>query len=168
MKKFLGAVAVTLGILSLTGASNADGIKEGKWSMTITTKVAGMESHMAEMQEAMANMSDDEKAMMQKMMGGQMPGMGAEGMTTTTTQCITNDDPVPQSSQDEGCTSTHEQNGNTVHFETTCPESTSTGDVTYNEDSMSGTIQSHSTADGEAQDVTIEISGEYVGPCTDS
>ena len=161
MKNLVFVSIISAVLISATGA-RAEGIKEGKWTMTITTKMEGMESQAAEMDAAMANMSEDEKAMMQQMMPGMKMNTGGNGMgmTTTTTQCVTNDKPVPQSTE-EGCAETHSMDGNTVKFETTCPESKSTGEVTYNGDSMEGTIKSQS-AEGA---VTIDIAGQYVGPC---
>ncbi|HLF18198.1 MAG TPA: DUF3617 family protein [Candidatus Omnitrophota bacterium] len=165
MKKLLWAVGVvSLSILNFSGSASAE-VKEGQWTMTIVTKMAGMDEEMA---AAMEGMSEDEKAMMQQMMGGMniSAGPGGAGISTTIKQCITNDNPVPEASDEEGCTSTHSMDGNTVHFETVCPESTSTGEVTYQEDSMQGLISSKQTEDGEEMEVSIEISGEYVGPCS--
>ena len=160
MKKIILAVAVVvIGVAFAIGA-RAQGIKEGKWTMTMVTKAPGMDKHAAEMEESMKNMSDDEKAMMQQMMGGMGVHMNAEGIRTTLTKCLTNDNPVPQ--QDDSCTSTHTIDGSTVKFETTCADSHSTGEITYQNESMNGTIMSQS-ADGEA---TIEISGQYIGPCS--
>ena len=160
MKKVILAVAVVaIGVAFAIGA-RAQGIKEGKWTMTMVTKVPGMDKHAAEMEESMKNMSDDEKAMMQGMMGkmgmNMQAGGNSAGITTTVTKCLTNDNPVPQ--KDDSCTSTHTLDGNTVKFETTCADSHSTGEITYQNESMNGTITSQS-ADGEA---TIEITGEYV------
>ena len=103
----------------------------------------------------------EEKAMMQQMMGG--TGMNANGMTTTIAQCITNDNPVPETQ--ENCRQTHTQSGNTVNFETVCADSTSTGQVTYDGNSMRGTVNSHATVAGRETNSTIEITGQYIGPC---
>jgi hypothetical protein len=157
MKKIL-LFAVVVSLSAPAAPAFAQAIHEGEWTMTVTTKVAGMEEEMA---AAMDGMSEEEKAMMAQMMGGMM-NMADGGLTTTHTQCITNDDPVPVANDDEDCTITHQKSGNTVTFSSVCPSGSSNGSVSYDGDSMEGTINAE--ADGEQ--VTIEISGTYVGPCT--
>ena len=162
MKKFILATAIiSAGVVIFSIGASAQGIKEGKWSLTIVTKMAGMEQQTTEAMQAMENMSPEEKAMMQQMMGG--TGMNANGMTTTIAQCITNDNPVPETQ--ENCRQTHTQSGNTVNFETICNDSTSAGQVTYEGDSMRGTVHSHVTVAGRETNSTIEITGQYIGPC---
>ena len=169
MKKFIFTMAVVFaGSIVFVVGLRAQSIKEGKWSMTMVTKMGGMDQQSAESMKEMENMSPEEKAMMQQMMGGmniQMNSNGA-GMTTTVSQCISSQDPVPNTKRDEDCQETHTMDGNTVNFEVVCKDSKSTGQVTYKEDSMSGVIKSHQTADGQPTDVTIDIKGQYVGPCS--
>jgi hypothetical protein len=166
---FLPAGVVSVGILFLASVASADGIKEGQWSMTTVIHMEGMDNQEAEAMKEMENMSPEEKALMQKMMGSMGMKMGGAGggmgMSTTTTQCISNDDPVPDANNEENCKQTHTMNGNTVNFEVVCAKSHSTGKVTYKNDSMKGTIQSTSTENGQEKNVTLDISGEYVGPC---
>ena len=169
MKKFVLVIAVvSLGSLGFVTAVRADGIREGNWSMTMVIKMGGMGQEGADATREMENMSDEDKAMMKQMMGGmnmQMGG-GAPGITTTTTECITNQDPVPDRDGDEDCQKTHTLEGNTVNFEVICPDSKSTGKMTYSGDSMSGEIKSQQMETGKMTDVTIEISGQYAGPCS--
>lgn len=166
---FLPAGVVSVGILLLTSLASADAIKEGQWSMTTVIRMEGMDKQEAEAMKEMENMSPEEKAMMQKMMGGMGMTLGAAGggmgMSTTTTQCISNDNPVPEAKNEENCKETHTINGNTVNFEVVCAKSRSTGKITYKNDSMKGTIQSTSTENGQEKNVTLDISGQYVGPC---
>lgn len=152
----LAVIFAALTAANFAGSAQAQSIKEGKWAMTMVTKMAGMDEEMA---GAMADMSEEEKAMMQQMMGGMGVSMGPEGMTSTITRCLTNAEPVPE--EDPGCKSAHSVKGNTVHFTSTCPDSQAKGEITYHNDSMNGVIHSQS-AEGEA---TIQISGKYVGPC---
>jgi hypothetical protein len=165
--KILAAVAVVGAILFAQGAASAADFKEGKWTLTTVIEVPGMADEMAQMQKEMEGMSPEEKAMMEKMMGGM--GMklgfdkGGKGMTTTITQCLTNDDPVPQSSEGKLCDETHEIKGNTVYFEAECSDSYSKGEVTYRNDKMSGNIQTKQNSTGE--EINIKITGEYAGPC---
>ena len=101
-------------------------------------------------------------------MGGMKVKTGADGagMTTTFSQCITNNKPFPQREQDKDCQETHTIDGNTVNFEATCKDSKSTGQMTYKDDAMEGVITSQQTADGTPTNVTIEVKGQYTGPCS--
>lgn len=168
MKNFIVMVGLlAAAVFVFVNGAEAD-IREGEWTMTTVIHVEGMEGEMAEAEAAMAEMSEEERAMMEQMMGGmkmKMGGAAGGGMSMTSTQCITNEDPVPDASNEEKCESTHTVNGNKVHFETVCETSRSTGDVIYTNNKMSGTIQSVSTENGQEQKSTIDISGEYVGPC---
>lgn len=166
-RTIIAAGIVSVGLLVFAGRANADGVKEGQWSMTTVIRMEGADDQSAEAMAEMEKMSPEEKAMMEQMMGGMKFGApgGGMGMSTTTTQCITNDNPVPESEDQEDCQKTHSMTGNTVHFEVVCDDSRSTGDVTYENESMHGTIQSTQTADGTEENVTIDISGQYVGPC---
>ena len=168
MNRNFWAMGIVAGcIISFVNVARAEGIKEGKWAMSMVTRVGGMQEEMAAAMKEMDGMSPEDKALMQQMMGNMnIPTAGEDGgITTNMTKCVTNSDPVPQMETDEGCVSTHAVAGDTVHFETTCPDGTSTGEVTYTDESMHGTITSHSTESAEAADVTIEISGVYEGPC---
>src|SRR3989338_3301453 len=106
MKRIILTTAVVAaGIFVFILGARAQAIREGKWTMTIVTKMAGTEQASAEMEESMKDMSDDEKAMMQGMMGkmGMNMQMGGDsaGITTTITKCISNQDPVPQMDNEE-------------------------------------------------------------------
>ena len=160
-----GMFAVTVGLAGLVGA--APGVKEGQWSMTMVIKPEGMGGEMAEAMKEMESMSPEDRAMMQQMMGSMnmKMNMSAQGMTTTISQCITNDHPVPQRDQDKDCRETHAINGNTVHFEVVCADGTSSGDVTYENDSMNGHITSTQVERGQKTSATIDITGQYQGPC---
>lgn len=167
MKKIILTAIMSMGVLFYGLDAMAAAIKEGEWSMTTTIHMDGMDEQAAEAMQEMENMSPEEKAMMERMMGGMKMGPGANGMgmSTTVSQCLTNDNPVPEAPGQEDCTQTHSVDGNTVSFETICPDSHSTGQVTYSNKSMNGTIQSTTMEDGVEKTMTIDINGEYVGPC---
>jgi len=135
--------------------------------MSITTKMEGMNEEAAAAMEAMKNMSPEQKAMMEKMMGGtgMLMSYDGTGITTTVTQCMSNEAPVPQTEPENDCQTTHSINGNTVSFEVACADGISIGQVTYNGDSMQGEIKVQQTVEGQKSEATIEITGKYVGPC---
>lgn len=166
MKRIIFAAAVvSVGVLFFSTEAKASSIKEGQWSMTTVVRMEGMDDQTSEAMREMENMSPEEKAMMQQMMGGMKIGGQGGGMAITTTQCLTNANPVPEASNEDNCEQTHTIKGNTVHFEVVCANSHSTGQVTYKNDTMKGEIKSKQTEDGQGTNTTIDISGQYVGPC---
>lgn len=161
--RVVGVVAV--GMLVVPSGAHGASIKEGKWSMTTVIRMEGADDQAAQAMREMESMSPEDRAMMQQMMGGMKIGAPGGGMSMTRTQCLTNDNPVPESNE-KGCQQTHTMKGNTVDFEVICEDSRSTGHVTYKNDSMSGTITSTQTEHGRQQHTTIDISGQYIGPCS--
>lgn len=166
MKGIIFTAVVSLGFLFAAGA-DAAAVKDGQWSMTMVIRGEGMGDEMAEAQKEMEKMSPEEKAMMEQMMGGMGMNMGASGggMSMTMSQCLTNDDPVPDNELEKDCEKTHNFRGNTLHFETVCKDSHSKGKITYKNTSMKGTIETTKTEKGKVETATMDISGEYVGPC---
>ena len=166
MKNALWLTVAAVGAVIFAISVSAAGIKEGKWSMSMTIQAEGMGNEAAQAMRETENMSADQLAMMQRMMGNMGIGMSGQGMTINTSQCMTNDNPVPRRSDDSPkCQEKHTQKGNTVHFEITCPDSTSTGQVVYQNESMQGTIKTTKTEHGRSTDTTLNISGQYQGPC---
>jgi len=177
MKRYLrGMVGFLIILISLAVAATAqDALKEGKWSMTMVTHMDNMSPEMAAAMQQMQNMTPEAKAAMQKAqekMGFQVSSNGQD-MTVMTTHCITNQNPVPQHLKDMNmenyCQQTHEINGGTVKFHLTCDhddfQMESSGTMTYAGDSMTGSIKSHEVKAGKTLDSTINITGQYVGPC---
>jgi hypothetical protein len=117
----------------------------------------------------MADMPPEARAMMQGM--GLKMGAGPQGgMTTTITHCLTGEDPVPDSkAANKNCQESHEIKGGTVTFQSVCKEKkgeiTTTGEMTYKGDSMKGEMKSHAVSRGKTTDTTMEIAGQYQGPC---
>ena len=167
MKKLILTVGVvSVGAFIFVAALKAQGIKEGKWSMTMVTKMEGMGQEMDEAMKGMEEMSPEDAAMMKNMMGKMNVQMDGQGMTTTVTQCISSQNPVPEMRTPKDCKQTYSLDGNTVNFQVVCDEMDSTGQVTYKEESMEGVVKSRQKIDGKVTNVTIEISGKYLGPCS--
>jgi hypothetical protein len=150
MKKFvLGALGfLVMGLIFTAVASEEEGLKEGKWTMTMVTKMEGLPP------EAAAAMAQ----------------AGAPGMTTTVTQCITHENAIPNTKMPPECEQTVQRNGNTFNYHITCNKPDNqmeqTGEVTYSGDTMQGLVKSHQTNAGSSMDMTIQISGQYIGPCS--
>lgn len=170
MKKIF-LIPAGLIFLTVFAATASAAIKEGQWSMTMTTKVEGMSAENQAAMKELENMPPETRAMMEKMQGrmGVKMGMGADGMTTTVTQCMTGSNPVPNPKTAENCKETHDISGDTVNFHVTCDSRAvkvdSTGHVTYMGDSMQGEIKSRQEGQGVPSEVNIKISGKYMGPC---
>ena len=168
MKKGLSAAgAAVMAAMVANTVSAAQGMKEGQWSMTMTIQADGMGGEAAKAMQGMEQMSPEEKAMMQQMMGGMKMGVGAQGrgMAITSSQCMTSAHPVPLRDDEKDCQETHAIKGNSVHFDVVCDDSTSSGDVTYDNDSMTGHITSTRREHGRETTSTIGIRGQYAGPC---
>lgn len=151
-------------------AARAGGFKEGKWAMTMVMKMDNMSPQMAAEMQQMQNLPPQVQAMM-KAKGIQMGGNG-QGMTMSITQCLTNNNPIPKQNKaqtDDHCQSTHEMDGNTVKFHSTCnynnTQMESSGEMTYTGDSMTGHLKNHEVTGGNPTDSSIDISGQYQGPC---
>ena len=66
MKRFLlGAVCIALSLCGSAAAAAA--IKEGKWSMTTTVRMEGMQGEAAQAMKEMENMPPEQRAMMERM-----------------------------------------------------------------------------------------------------
>ena len=168
MKQGMLVLGASLAVVVCANTARAaQGIKEGQWAMTMTIQADGMGDEAAQAMKEMETMSPEDRAMMQQMMGGMKMGGGAQGagMTVQSSQCMTNDNPVPKRDEQKDCQETHSINGTTVQFNVVCPDSTSNGHVTYTNDSMKGAITTTHTERGKATTATLDISGQYEGPC---
>ena len=159
------AGAAVLVVMLANTVSAAQGMKEGQWSMTMTIQAGGMGDEAAQAKKEMDKMSPEDRAMMQQMMGSMGMGVSGQGMTINTSQCMTNDNPVPRRDDEKDCQETHSIDGNSVHFDVVCKDSTSSGEVTYHNDSMTGHITSTRRERGRETTSTIDLSGQYEGPC---
>jgi hypothetical protein len=146
-------------------AGAAQAIKEGKWAMSMTVQNEAMGDAAADAAREMEQMSPEERAMMERMMGGMKVGPHGQGMTIQTSQCLTNDRPVPTRDDQRGCEETHTTEGNAVTFKVVCPKSTSEGTIAYSGDTMQGTITTTETKRGQPVTTTMSINGRYEGPC---
>lgn len=101
----------------------------------------------------------------------EMPGMPMKMPPTTRSQCITQDDLVPQAQQQPGqeCrVSNYKVAGNTVSYDVVCKaegnQMKGHGEATYSGDSMSGSMRMTVTGQQEMQ-MTYRYTGKRTGPC---
>ena len=161
----LAAIAVACPL-----AVSAQSMKPGLWEITHNTKggVGGQAADaQAKMQREMANMSPEQKKMMQEMMAkhGMQPG-GGGGMSVKT--CMTKEmidrNEVP--SQKGDCQTTKQQKtGNTMKFTVVCnnPPSTGEGQVTFlSPEAYTMKMAMQSKVDGKPQSMNMEASGKWL------
>jgi hypothetical protein len=172
MRSGLLAVAVLFVSVLMMSPANAEGFKEGKWAMTMDTKMENMPPKMAKAMEQMKNLPPEALAAMQKVGIKNMQVEGG-GMSVTVTQCLNKENPIPKHSPssevNKHCQESHDISGDTVNFKSNCNfkdiQVDSSGTMKYSGDSMEGHIKSHQVRDGQSMDSTIDVTGKYLGPC---
>lgn len=100
----------------------------------------------------------------------EMQGLGMQMPATTMEQCITEQDPVPEAPEAEGCETTDINiSGNTVTYTMVCTQQgmtmESTGKTTYHGDSFEGetTMKMGDASGGMIIDTTVQ--GRRIGEC---
>ena len=101
----------------------------------------------------------------------EMPGMPGGMPPQTMTQCLNEQNPVPDSSADsQGCKITDmKTRGNTVTYTMECNQegmkTKITGEMTYHGDSFEGTTQMNMGPTAGNMTVTTVIKGKRIGEC---
>ena len=132
-KSFLSVVLVIF-LFSAAFAGSGPEFREGEWEITVAVEI---------------------------------PGMSMKMPPTTFTQCMRKDTPVPQNDQPgQKCEMTNQKTeGNTVRWTIVCENQggkmTGTGEVTYEKETMSGTM----TMEGQGMRMNSTFSGRWIGPC---
>ena len=179
MLSVLSKVFITIGLSAILFSScspaGSSGFKPGKWAMTMTTVIEGNSPEAEEAREAakqMQNMPAAARSLMQKMQGGMGVSVGTDAqgnMTTTVTQCLTDENPVPDAKMPKTCKQTHSVRGNTVIYETVCKdrnfEMETKGKMTYKGDTMKGESRTHQVVQGKSMDTTVRLEGNDLGQC---
>jgi hypothetical protein len=151
--------------------AQADGFKEGKWTLNMVTHMSNMTPEMAKAMQQMQNLPPQVQAMM-KARGVEMSGNGQD-MIVTVTRCLTKQNPIPHFTKrtdiENYCQQTHVMTGNTVTFNMTCNHNdfqmNSSGTMSYTGDTMQGSITSHESNAGHSMDSAISLTGQYMGAC---
>lgn len=173
----MAGVILGMSVMLLVSCSPAgsSGFKPGQWTMTMTTVIEGNSPEAEEAREAakqMQNMPAVARSLMQKMQGsmGASVGTDADGnMTMTMTQCLTEENPVPDSKMPKTCKQTHSVRGDTVTYQASCKdrnfEAETKGKMTYKGDTMKGESRTRQVVQGKTMDTLVKIDGKYLGPC---
>jgi hypothetical protein len=164
-------VVVAVAALVLSGAASAQSMKPGLWEITqhVTSSGGEMEASRAKMQAQMANMSPEQRKMMQDAMAKHGVGRGPGGADTVKT-CMTKEmidrDVIPTGKRDCKLTK-REKTSNTMKFSVVCakPPATSEGLITYTSSeayTMKMVINSQMQG-GKTQTVNMEGAGKWLG-----
>jgi hypothetical protein len=132
-KKIFLTVVWVIFLVSTAVASDPD-FREGEWEITVAVE---------------------------------MPGMAMKMPASSYTQCMKKDTPVPQNDQPGQTCEMKDMKteGNTVSWTMICTnpggKMTGKGKVTYQKESMSGTM----TMEGQGMQMISTFSGRRIGPC---
>ena len=167
------AGATALLCAALPALTAAQTMKPGLWE--ITTQVQGaaggkMDTAMAEMQKQMANMTPEQRKMIEERMGkhgmklGAAPGGGMQMQMCMTKEMIERNEVGAQQHGD--CTQTRSpRSGNTMKFTFECskPPSKGEGQVTFNgPESYSMRVNTTTTMQGRSEAMEMQGSGKWL------
>jgi Protein of unknown function (DUF3617) len=165
------AIAFAAGTLLSLNVS-AQSMKPGLWEMTHTVKGgsggAEMDKARAQAQEKMANMSPEQRKMMEEMMAkrGMQMGAGPGGGTSIKT-CMTKEmvESNQMPSQRGDCKATkHERSGNKLKVAFTCNNSSGEGEYTFTSpEAFTMKMTMHMNMQGKQETMNMEGSGKWLG-----
>ncbi len=150
--------------------ASAQTMKPGLWEINNKMQADGKRGQdMAKMQQEMANMSPEERKMMEEMMAkhGASVGKGGPGAITTKI-CVTKEmaERNEISSQKEGCKqSASSRSGNTMKIAFTCtnPPSSGEGRITFvSPEAYAMNMTMNTVEDGKAQTVNMDAAGKWL------
>ena len=155
--------------LVVCGGASAQTLRPGLWEVTTSMKGGGGQQAQVDMQKQMANMTPEQKKMMQDMLakqGMQMGAPGPGGMSVKT--CMTKEmiDRNELPSQQGNCKTTKQQkSGNTMSFAVACTQPPSTGEgqvVVTSPESYTMKMAVKSNVGGKPDTMNMEGQGKWV------
>ena len=170
MKTYKTCIAVLLGCAISTPALAVKiDMTPGLWEhkFTMTNPSGEMEAAMKKMQEQLANMSPEERKMMESMMSSYGIGIGEDG--TSVKMCVTQADidrgDLPQ--QDEDCQQEIlEQTKHTFKIKFSCagnPPSSGTGEITFSSPkTYTGKSTFVTEVNGKTEQMAMTQSGKWL------
>lgn len=163
------AIVASVGLAVLASARAQQGMTPGLWETTTNFKNGAMSDAMAKMQEKMASMTPEQRAMMQQVMASRGMSVGPAGNAITAKNCVAKDQAarggVPQT--DGRCQNTEtSRSGSTVKYTFACTGDhpmTGTGEFTMSS-STSYTMHSVSdtVVDGKPQHMEMDVAGKWI------
>jgi len=95
-----------------------------------------------------------------------MEGMSMPPMVSSSTYCLTREDPVPKSDKNKECkVVSHKVTGNKVSWRVKCKKGEGEGEITYRGTSYNGFMKTKMVEDGETMTMNMKMAGRYLGPC---
>jgi hypothetical protein len=171
--KRVPVTAAAVFLFITTTAFSAETIKPGLWEITTQMQGGGsghMTQAMAEMQKAMADMSPEQRKMMQDMMAKQGVQMGAaSGGGMAVKVCMTQEmiDRNDMGTQQGDCThTTTPRMGSSMKYSFSCtkPPSSGEGEVRFNSrESYSTKMAMTTTVKGKPEKMDMQGSGKWLG-----
>jgi hypothetical protein len=167
----IGAIAA----LPLAAHAQMAHMAPGLWEQTMTMKSSNgeMEARMAEMQQHLASMPPEQRAMVESQMKAHGVQMGAGGSGTTIRMCISKEmserEPTPP--KDSRCEHQQmERSGSSVKYKFSCagrdgqPPTTGEGTFTMTgPNSYAGTSTVNTMMQGKPTQMTSTMSGKWLG-----
>ena len=175
MKRLLNQTIAVATFALLAGAAHAQSMRPGQWEMTNKMNTSNVETNQAmnAMLKQLANLPPDQRAKVEAMMaqnGATMPKLAADGGISLSA-CITEEMARRQelpTGQQGNCKSNNQPvtGGMNVSFICTNPASSGQGHLTFNSDTaFTMTMDVSSEARGKPEQMTIETTGRWLGPC---
>ena len=95
-----------------------------------------------------------------------MGGMSMPPQASKSTYCLTKEDPVPRSGNDQECRIVRQKvTGNKVSWRMECKKGEAEGEISYHGTTYNGFMKMKMVEDGETMTVDMKLAGRYLGPC---
>ena len=95
-----------------------------------------------------------------------MKGMTMPPQASTSTSCLTREDPIPKSERDKDCRIVKQKVvGNTVSWRMECKKAEGEGEIAYRGSTYKGTFKMNMVEDGQKMTMDMKLAGKYLGPC---
>jgi len=171
----LAASLAAVAALPLSAQAQASHMAPGLWEQTMTMKSSNpeMEAKMAEMQQRLASLPPEQRAMVESQMKSRGMQMGAGGSGTTIRMCVSKEmserEPTPP--KDSRCEHQQmERSGSSVKYKFSCAgqdgQPPTTGEGTFSmtgPNSYTGTSTVNTVVQGKPTLMTSTMSGKWLG-----
>jgi hypothetical protein len=95
-----------------------------------------------------------------------MGTMSMPPTASTSTYCLTREDPVPKSEKDKECRIVKQNvTGNKVSWRMECKKAEGEGEISYRGTTYNGFFKMKMVEDGQTMTMNMKLSGKYLGPC---
>jgi len=169
MRRALSLLASVLAA-ALPAAAQTQMMKPGLWEIRQTPELApDQQAKLKQAQEALAGMTPEQKAMMEKMMAQRGVSLNMSGGTITIKSCLSKEqaerNTPPVVDAKSRCTHDVKRSGNTIHTHFNCADPASEGDsdVTLTSDGFTSKTRITTQRNGKTETVSISGDGRWLG-----